>query len=46
MALREVAERLPEFRRRVLQHMPSGDRMAMDYADVCRMLMAGRGINF
>jgi glycosyltransferase involved in cell wall biosynthesis len=41
-ALREVAERLPEFRKKVLANMPSGDRMAMDYADVCRQL-AGFG---
>ncbi|MFA7233381.1 MAG: hypothetical protein WC076_04640 [Terrimicrobiaceae bacterium] len=44
-AIREVAARLPEFRRRVFANMPSGDRMAMDYADVCRMLMADRGFN-
>ncbi len=44
-AIREVAARLPEFRRRVFTNMPSGDRMAMDYADVCRMLMADRGFN-
>ena len=37
--IKEVAQRLPEFRHKVLQHMPSGDRMAMDYADVCRMLV-------
>ena len=37
--IKEVARRLPEFRHKVLQHMPSGDRMAMDYADVCRMLV-------
>ena len=41
-ALREMAERLPEFRRRVFEHMPSGDRMAMDYADICRSLLAAR----
>lgn len=44
-AIREVAARLPEFRRKVFANMPSGDRMAMDYADVCRMLMADRGFN-
>jgi len=38
-ALREVAERLPEFRKKVLANMPSGDRMVMDYADVCRQLV-------
>jgi glycosyltransferase involved in cell wall biosynthesis len=38
-ALREVGERLPEFRKKVLANMPSGDRMAMDYADVCRQLV-------
>ena len=37
-AIQEVARRLPEFRHKVLHYMPSGDRMAMDYADVCRML--------
>ena len=46
MALREVSAKLPEFRRRILQQMPSGDRMAMDYADICRILMAERFINF
>ena len=39
VALREVAEWLPEFRKKVLANMPSGDRMAMDYADVCRQLV-------
>ena len=41
-ALVEMAARLPEFRRKVFAQMPSGDRMAMDYADICRMLLAGR----
>jgi len=41
-ALVEMAARLPEFRRTVFAQMPSGDRMAMDYADLCRMLLAGR----
>jgi glycosyltransferase involved in cell wall biosynthesis len=40
-ALKEMAGRLPEFRSRVFAHMPSGDRMAMDYADICRLLLAG-----
>jgi glycosyltransferase involved in cell wall biosynthesis len=38
-AIQEMARRLPEFRKRVLANMPSGDRMAMDYADVCRSLV-------
>ena len=41
-ALREMAMRLPEFRRKVFTHMPSGDRMVMDYGDLCRMLLADR----
>jgi glycosyltransferase involved in cell wall biosynthesis len=44
-AIRDVAARLPEFRRKVFADMPSGDRMAMDYADICRMLMAGQAFN-
>lgn len=40
-ALREVARLLPEYRRKVFSQMPSGDRMAMDYADLCRMLLGG-----
>lgn len=39
-ALRDMASRWPEFRRRVLSQMPSGDRMAIEYADVCWMLLA------
>lgn len=38
-AIQEVARRLPEFRQKVLANMPSGDRMAMDCADVCRSLV-------
>jgi len=38
-AIQEMARRLPEFRQRVLANMPSGDRMAMDYADACRSLV-------
>lgn len=38
-ALSEMAMRLPEFRKKVFSAMPSGDRMAMDYADACRMLL-------
>lgn len=38
-AIQAVAQRLPEFRQKVLTNMPSGDRMAMDYADVCRSLV-------
>ncbi len=42
-ALQEMAARWPEFRRRVLSQMPSGDRMAMDYADACvRLILLGR----
>jgi len=44
-ALTEMASRLPEFRKKVFAGMPCGDRMAVDYADVCRMLMAGRSFN-
>jgi hypothetical protein len=40
VALREVAARLPEFRKRVFQQMPSGDRMVMEYSDICRSLLA------
>ncbi len=40
VALREVAERWPEFRKRVFQQMPSGDRMVMEYSDICRSLLA------
>jgi hypothetical protein len=39
-ALREVAERLLEFRKRVFQQMPSGDHMVMEYSDICRSLLA------
>ena len=37
-ALRTMASSLPEYRRRVSDAMPSGDRMAMEYADLCRAL--------
>ena len=40
VALREVAEIWPEFRKRVFQQMPSGDRMVMEYSDICRGLLA------
>ncbi len=40
-ALRNVAARWHEFRARVLSHLPSGDLMAMDYADICTRLAAG-----
>lgn len=40
-ALREVAARWPEFRRKVLSSLPSGDRMVMDYADICTRLAVG-----
>jgi hypothetical protein len=39
LALKDLAGRLPEFRKKVFEKMPSGDRMAMDYADVCRLLL-------
>lgn len=39
-ALREMARRLPEFRGKVLASMLSGDRMVMDYADICTRLAA------
>ena len=45
-ALIEMAARLPEFRKKVFAAMPCGDRMAVDYADVCRTLMAGRALNY
>lgn len=41
-ALRQMASRLPEFRNRLLAAMPSGDRMAMDYADLFQYLVASR----
>lgn len=42
-ALREMAARWTEFRGKVFRQMPSGDRMAMDYADACvRMILEGR----
>jgi len=41
-ALNGVAAKLEDFRRQVLANMPSGDRMVMDYADICTRLTAGR----
>lgn len=42
-ALREMAARWAEFRGKVFRQMPSGDRMALDYADACaRMVLEGR----
>jgi len=41
-ALCEIAAEWPEFRRRVLNAMPSGDRMVLDYADICTKLAATR----
>jgi glycosyltransferase involved in cell wall biosynthesis len=41
-ALRQMASRLPEFRNKLLAAMPSGDRMAMDYADLCQYLATSR----
>jgi len=41
-ALRQMASRLPEFRNRLLAAMPSGDRMAMDYADLFQYLVTSR----
>ncbi|MFM8888199.1 MAG: glycosyltransferase, partial [Chthoniobacterales bacterium] len=40
-ALLEMAQHLPQFRKNVLASMPSGDRMVMDYADVCTRLAVG-----
>jgi hypothetical protein len=40
-ALMQMAANLSEFRKKVFARMPSGDRMAMDYADICRMLLGG-----
>ena len=40
-ALREMAARWPEFRTKVLAQLPSGDRMVLDYADLCTRLAAG-----
>lgn len=39
-ALRQMAARWPEFRRRVLSNLPAGDRMALEYAAVCTRLAA------
>jgi hypothetical protein len=41
-ALMQMAANLSEFRKKVFARMPSGDRMAMDYADICRMLLGTR----
>ena len=41
-ALRQMAARLPEFRNKLLTAMPSGDRMAMDYADLFQYLVTSR----
>ncbi|MEO8206066.1 MAG: hypothetical protein ABI615_07780 [Chthoniobacterales bacterium] len=38
--IHEMAARLPEFHDKVLNTMPSGDRMALDYADVIQKLIA------
>lgn len=38
--LREMTSRLPEFHQRVLQQIPSGDRMVLAYADLLQMLVA------
>jgi glycosyltransferase involved in cell wall biosynthesis len=40
--LKQMALRLPEFRNKLLRAMPSGDRMAMDYADLCQYLVTNR----
>jgi hypothetical protein len=37
-----MAERLPQFRKKLLKAMPSGDRMAMDYADLFQYLVTNR----
>ncbi len=39
-AIKEMGVHLQEFRRKVLVQMPSGDRMAMDFADLCTRLAA------
>lgn len=39
--LREIAANWPQFRSKVLAAMPSGDRMVMDYADICTRLAVG-----
>jgi hypothetical protein len=36
-----MAARWPEFRTKVLAQLPSGDRMVLDYADLCTRLAAG-----
>lgn len=41
-ALKQMASSLPEFRKKLLSAMPSGDRMAMDYADLCQYLVTNR----
>jgi hypothetical protein len=41
-ALKQMASSLPEFRKKLLRAMPSGDRMAMDYADLCQYLVTNR----
>jgi len=41
-ALRQMAEGLSDFRNKLLAVMPSGDRMAMDYADLCQYLVTSR----
>lgn len=39
VAIRDMAARLPEFRRKLAANMPSGDRMTIQYAEiVCRLL--------
>lgn len=45
-ALREMAARWPEFRSRVLAQLPSGDRMGMDFADICVRLAASTRTTF
>lgn len=41
-ALKQMASRLPEFRNKLFRAIPSGDRMAMDYADLCQYLVTNR----
>lgn len=39
--LRRMAAEWPAFRAKVLAQLPSGDRMVMEYADICTQLAAG-----
>jgi hypothetical protein len=41
-ALRQMASNLLEFRNKLFRAIPSGDRMAMDYTDLCQYLVTNR----